>query len=718
MNTFKTLVFFVFLSSVGNNIVICQIPNLGTFSYDISIGDPNEPPNQFFAAISESQQVIYYNDSMIVTLQMSVFADQSYHYINKKNGNCTILERENGIYVQTTTKELSKAFDLLGLLNAMDTISYDTLSIEYMGTLCQKVTKKYEDPKSTYFIINSNLSYFSDSEMKEIYIPMVEYQNIEGYVYSKTVKQINTTFDHVVFELDTLGLKKIDLQTYVNQKMGFQIVSDSIYNSDSGQNNMFSMFSGYKRDKITKDTFHLVLDITRKFNDENLLDSIRNVKIIDPALFDYIQNNIKTQRIDEIVKYYFYNKILSTERGRKTFLENLDFAGIKLKNNASPLTLHKYLKEGYALDQMIAELKGYDRLIINLDELNYHDLINNIFKIVFPEYADQTLKVKVDKNNVEVYFNDNIYKLSLENINENIESQLHYKKAFISQGIRRLFTKMIVDSDLKRKVGIFDFSFIRNLFGPDFKIDTFFVYMYDKNTGIKKENLNIGLSFHDSLHVLHQLKLNYFYADENYGESSIPLNFESNKYLKTSQLKEFQSFYKKVVKNNKHISKMMQNVAANIPYELIDLDRIFAFFYEFYLNDDSFVPQVVVNTSYENNKVDTICNFNIAFPNIYNLLNQKLNIENIYIKKNNDWQYLVVFDFKGKNYKIVGTYEEIGKGCAKIIDQILSLDVKLKYRIYTSLEENEFYKRLIILRIDEVPLFEKASGISLTTLTP
>ena len=125
-----------------------------------------------------------------------------------------------------------------------------------------------------------------------------------------------------------------------------------------------------------------------------------------------------------------------------------------------------------------------------------------------------------------------------------------------------------------------------------------------------------------------------------------------------------------------------------------------------------------MGTAYDKKTIDTLSDFNIAFHKIYNLLNQKLNFKNISMKKINDWQYEVNFEYQSKRYKISGTLDDVGFGCAKAIDQILALNKELNYRIFTSLENNEFYKKLIILRNDELPFFKHATGISLSTLSP
>ena len=88
------------------------------------------------------------------------------------------------------------------------------------------------------------------------------------------------------------------------------------------------------------------------------------------------------------------------------------------------------------------------------------------------------------------------------------------------------------------------------------------------------------------------------------------------------------------------------------------------------------------------------------------------------MKKINDWQYEVNFEYQSNRYKISGTLEDVGFSCAKAIDQILALNKELNYRIFTSLENNEFYKKLIILRNDELPFFKQATGITLSTLNP
>ena len=87
MKIYKLLVLFVLISFKVINMVYCQIPKYGSFSYTNSLENPNEPPNPVLAAFNESQQVIFYNDTLIVMLQNSAFTDQSYQYINKKNGN-------------------------------------------------------------------------------------------------------------------------------------------------------------------------------------------------------------------------------------------------------------------------------------------------------------------------------------------------------------------------------------------------------------------------------------------------------------------------------------------------------------------------------------------------------------------------------------------------------------------------------------------------------
>ena len=100
------------------------------------------------------------------------------------------------------------------------------------------------------------------------------------------------------------------------------------------------------------------------------------------------------------------------------------------------------------------------------------------------------------------------------------------------------------------------------------------------------------------------------------------------------------------------------------------------------------------------------------------MFKQKLKFKNISRKKINDWQYEVNSEYQSKRYKISGTLEDVGFGCAKAIDQILALNKELNYRIFTSLENNEFYKKLIILRNDELPFFKQATGISVSTLSP
>jgi len=720
MKIYKLLVLFVLISFKVINMVYCQIPKYGSFSYTNSLENPNEPPNPVLAAFNESQQVIFYNDTLIVMLQNSAFTDQSYQYINKKNGNCTIVERENGIYVQTNTKDLNKAFDILGINQSMDTISFDTVNFEYLRSSCKKVFKKYDTSKATYFVINTNLSYYSNSDNKQIYIPLEENVSLGGYSYFKSIHQRDTTFDLTIFSLDTIGLKKISLQSFVNQKLGFQVIPDSSYNSEYDANNMFSWFGNNKTDDITKDTFYSLLEITlQSFNNEKVkLDSIRSSKLIEPALLNFIDSNINTHRINDIIRHYFYNKILKTEKDRKTLLENLEYAGIQLKNGKSPTTLEKYIKEGYALDQLISDLKGYERMVINLENLNYVEVIKDIFKIVLPEYAHQSLRVKIKNENIDFIFNDINYKLDLRIIYDNPESSLYYKNVFITQNIRELFTKIFVDLDLKKKIGIIPISQFSNLYRGNQKVDTFLICTYDKNTGIKRENLQIGLSFHDSLKISKQLQLQNLYSEEGFGNYSSPLDFEKNKYLKTNQLKEFQRFYRKVGSNNKYIRKMMLETAENIPYELTDMGRIFVFFFEFYLDEGNFIPLFFMGTAYDKKTIDTLSDFNIAFPKIYNLLNQKLNFKNISMKKINDWQYEVNFEYQSKRYKISGTLEDVGFGCAKAIDQILALNKELNYRIFTSLENNEFYKKLVILRNDELPFFKQATGISLSTLSP
>ncbi len=708
---------FIFLF-FGFNSLFCQIPSLGTFEYKFSLEFQNESSNPFLAAFTKNQHVVFYNDSMIVTLQRSALSAQSYNFMNKYTGDCIIIEKDEGFYVQTNAKDLRVAFDFTGISQTNDTIKYDTFNFEYLGEICKKVSQKYVSLNKSHHVINEKLSYYSKLDDKQIYIPLAEYGKDLGYEFSKKVELIDTVFDRSIFDVDTVGLQRLDLTTYVNTKLGFPVFSDSTFAKQNDQNGLYSIFKGYKNDDFSMDTFFIIKEAVSKFNYETLLDSVKNLKPVEPKLLEEIIQKYKTERIDEILTNYYFKKILSSEKGRKILLENLDFAGIKLKNDKSPLTLEKYKKEGYPLDDLISELKGYHRLVVNLEEFNVKDVIYDIFKMVLPEYAHEPLSVKVNRDDVELNFRDNSYKLSFQHINESKEdySILHYKKYFINQQIRELFAKMSVDLDLNRKIGICDFSQIRSLYGPDYTIDTFLICAFDKDFGIKAENLPIGLSFHDSLQVSKQLKIYHLYSESNSGYISFPLNF-NNIYLKSSKLREFQKFYELVGENNKYIRKMMFESAENIPYALTDLERIFVFFFDYYLDENRFIPDFLAKIPYEKENMDTICDFNIAFPKIYDLLNRKLNIKNIYMKKNKDWHYLVQFNFKGREYKIVGTYEEVAFGCVKTIDQILASDKKYKYRIYTSLESNDFYKKLIILRKDEIHFFEQASGISLSTFT-
>ncbi|MBK6497139.1 MAG: hypothetical protein IPG00_02815 [Saprospiraceae bacterium] len=189
--------------------------------------------------------------------------------------------------------------------------------------------------------------------------------------------------------------------------------------------------------------------------------------------------------------------------------------------------MEKYIKEGYALDQLISDLKGYERMVINLENLNYVEVIKDIFKIVLPEYAHQSLRVKIKNENIDFIFNDINYKLDLRIIYDNPESSLYYKNVFITQNIRELFTKIFVDLDLKKKIEIMPISQFSICIGNQ-KVDTFLICTYDKNTESKekKENLQIGLSFHDSLKISKQLQLQNLYSEEGFGNYSSPLDFE------------------------------------------------------------------------------------------------------------------------------------------------------------------------------------------------
>lgn len=726
-NILNALIIFCFICINVSNLS-GQIPTTGTFNYKLSLENPNEPPNPYLAAMNEVQHVVFYNDSMIVSLQSSVFTDQSYIYTNRNNGECTIIEKEGGTYVMTNTKDFSKAFDFLELLNTKDTITYDTLLFEYLGDRCKKVIRKYDSNNSPHFIINDKISFFSKSENKQIYLPLAEYSKVGEFSYSKKVLRIEPVFDHSIFKIDTIGLKRLDLETYVNTKLGFQIGSDTNSEMDAQP----SKSKTYRYDDITTDTFYYInqkamvylqdtnitsISMPRKMNYEVFLDSLKNTKLVTSELMLEIEQKINTVWIDEILRKYFFNKTLSYELGRKILLENLEFAGIRLWDDKSPLTSEKYQKEGYALDQLISELKGYHRLVVNLEDTALKDIIFEMFKIVFPEYSLDMNNINVAKDYIYIRFRENNYRLSLEAINSNTDSKLHYTNSFIVSQMQELFSKIFVDLDLKRKIGICSFSQMKSLYSTNHTIDTLMICVYDKSLGLTNVNLSIGLSFHDSLNITNQLKLIHLYGEPNLGQIKWAVNYNENSYLKTNELKEFQKFYRKVGQNNKYIKKMMFEAAENIPYELTDLDRVFNFFFDFYLDEYNFSP-IIFKNNYEGKKcLDTICYFNTAFPKIYDLLNRKLEIEKINLKKINDVQYVVQFNFSGKEYKSSGTYEDISFGCSKIIDQILASDKKYKYRIYTSLDGNEFYKNLIILKDDEVPYFEKASKVKLTTHT-
>lgn len=707
------IIFCVF--SINCSDLFGQIPNIGSFSYKLSIENSNESSNPYLDVMDEAQHMVFYNDSMIVSLQSSVFTDQSYIYTNRNNGEFIIIEKENGTYLVSNTKDFSKAFDFLDLLSTNDTISYDTFLFEYLGEHCKKVIPKYDSVNSPHFIINEKISFFSKTENKQIYLPLEEYIKMGEFSYSKKVHHIEPDFDHSIFRLDTIGLKRLDLKTYVNTKLGFQIGSGTNSEMDAQP----SKSKTYLYDDTTLDTFSKIMELTRKVKSGTLLDSLRNSKLNEPELISEIDQKIKTERIDEILRKYFYDKILSSESGRKLLLENLDFAGIKLWNDKSPITSEKYQKEGYPLDQLISELKGYHRLVVNLEETKLKDVIFEMFKIVFPEHPLDSNKITIEKEYINVKFEGNNYKLSLHAINENIDkhSELHYIKVFIKNQIQELFTKIFVDLDLKRKIGICSYSDMRILYGPDYKNDTFLICVYDKSFGLNNVNLSIGLSFHDSLNVSNQLKLIHLYGEPNLGHIKWPVNYNQNSYLNTNELKEFQKFYRKVGQNNKYIKKMMFEEAEMIPYALTDLNRIFTFFYDYYQDENSIYPDFFNTMTFEKNNIDTICDFSTSFPKIYNLINRKLDISKIHIKKFNEVQYLVEFKFNEKVFKINGTFEDMCIGFIKSIDQILASDKKYKYRIYTSLESNDFYKQLVILKDDEVPYFEKASKIKLTTYT-
>lgn len=500
--------------------------------------------------------------------------------------------------------------------------------------------------------------------------------------------------------------------------MGFQVIPDSTYSS-SKDNNMFSWFSNREKvDDITTDTFYRLVEIiSNPYLKENArLDSMRYSKFVEPALLAKIESDINIRSLNEIVTTYYYGKILQTEKERNILLENLAHAGIVLKDGNSPMTLEKYKREGYPLDQLIAELQGYERMIINLEEIKYEQVIIDIFKLAFPEFDKQPLKIKVNKSDIDIEFNKTKYKLNLEIINNNPESSLHYKSYFITQYIKDFITQIFIDFDIKRKIGILPLSRMRDVYRNEQIIDTFMISVYDQNTGIKKENFQVGLSFHDSLKIVKQLKLKHFYFNDYFENSSLNLNYDQ--YLKSRKLKEFQELYIKVGKNNSYMQKVMQEAANELHYPMHDYGRLTAFFFKFYLDESEFIPKFLIGDAFDNEKIDIVSNFETAFPEINNLLARKLSINNISQKKYNDAQYEIQLVYKGKKYTISGTLEDIGIGCAKIIDQILASEKNLGYRIYTSLEKNYFYKELIILRNDELAYFKNASGISPTTLTP
>lgn len=220
MNNLKTIL-IVSVWIFNSHIILGQIPKIGTFSQKIAFKDSSDKPNPFLTALGESQFFVFYNDNMIVTLQSSIYAEQDYNYINKNNGNCTIIDKENGVYVETNTKDFNRAFDILDLWSTTDTISFDTTDFKFLGTSCQKVTKTFDTTKSTYFIINNNISYFSVADGKQIHFPLEENISLGEYSQFKTIDKVDSTFDHNIFIKDLSNLKKNRLINLCQSKNGF-----------------------------------------------------------------------------------------------------------------------------------------------------------------------------------------------------------------------------------------------------------------------------------------------------------------------------------------------------------------------------------------------------------------------------------------------------------------------------------------------------------------